>query len=233
MPNSSPIVNNRLLAALPEIEYQRLAEHMELVYLNLGEIIYEPNNLIKWVYFPDKSIIYIVSLLSDNSLTEIGLVGNEGMIGLSSILGGNYAIYRAIVQVAERAVRLNAKVLKKEFERGETLHKILLLYTEFRLIYISQISVCKSSHEIEKRLCRWLLTVHDCVQDDRLLLTQKFISQMLGVRRASVTEAAQKLQDLGIISYKRGTIIILNRSALEEKACECYHLIVQEYNRLL
>lgn len=233
MNNNYCPVKNKLLAALPESEYQRLTPHLEYVKLNLGQVIYEPKKLIEWVYFPEKSMISLVSILSDNVMTEVGLIGNEGMVGLPVILGGNYTVNQAIVQVPNGAIKLSAKVLKQEFERGKTLQKLLLLYTEVRLHQISQIAVCKSHHDIEKRLCRWLLSVHDCVQEDKLLLTQKFIAQMLGVRRASVTEAAQKLQELDIISYQRGEIILLNRPALEARVCECYNSIVNESSRLL
>ncbi|ACB52157.1 hypothetical protein cce_2809 [Crocosphaera subtropica ATCC 51142] len=228
----SPL-NNRLLAALPEREYQRIAPHLEFVNLRLGQVLYEAHTLIQWVYFPHRSMISIVSRLKSNVTTEIGLIGQEGIVGLPVILGGNYAVHQAVVQVADGAFKIKADILKQEFQRGETLHKILLLYTETRLHQVSQIAVCKSHHCIEKRFCRWLLLVHDGVENDRLFLTQKFMAQMLGVRRASVTETAQKLQELNLIRYKRGEIIILNRPALEERVCECYHLIRQEFNRLM
>ncbi|WP_107670863.1 Crp/Fnr family transcriptional regulator [Cyanothece sp. BG0011] len=228
----SPL-NNRLLAALPEREYQRISPHLEFVNLRLGQILYEANTLIKWVYFPHRSIISIVSRLKGNVTTEIGLVGYEGMVGIPVILGGQYATNETVVQVADGAFKINADILRQEFQRGETLHKILLLYTETRLHQVSQVAVCKSHHCIEKRFCRWLLLVHDGVENDRLLLTQKFMAQMLGVRRASVTEAAKKIQELGLISYKRGEIMILNRAGLEERVCDCYHLIRQEFDRLM
>lgn len=233
MNNRSCPFNNKLLAALPESEYQRLNPHLEYVTLRLGQVIYEPKTSIEWVYFPERSMISLVSILSDNAMTEVGLIGNEGMVGLPVILGGNQAINQAIVQVPNGAIKLSAKVLQQEFKRGKTLQKLLLLYTEVRLHQVSQIAVCKSHHDIEKRFCRWLLSVHDCVEDDRLLLTQKFMAQMLGIRRASVTEAAQKLQELGIISYQRGEVIILNRPALEARVCECYNVIIGESYRLL
>ncbi|MDJ0843990.1 Crp/Fnr family transcriptional regulator [Crocosphaera sp.] len=229
---NSPL-NNRLLAALPQQEYQRISPHLEFVNLHLGQVLYEANTLIEWVYFPNHSMISIISKLPGNVTTEIGLIGQEGMIGLPIILGGKYAINQAIVQVADGAFKLNSDRLKEEFDRGETLHKLLLLYTETRLQQISQIAVCKSHHCIERRLCRWLLLVHDGVGNDTLLLTQKFIAQMLGVRRASITEAAYKLQELGLIRYQRGEITILNRPGLEKRVCECYHLISQEFNRLM
>ncbi len=225
--------NNRLLAALPEREYQRISPHLEFVHLGLGQVLYEPNTLIEWVYFPHYSLISIVAKLTDNVTTEIGLISREGMVGLPVILGGGYAINQAVVQVADGAFKLNANILKQEFKRGETLQKILLLYTETRLHQVSQVAVCKSHHSIEKRFCRWLLLVHDGVENDNLFLTQKFMAKMLGVRRASVTETAQKLQALNLIRYRRGQITILNRKALQERACECYHIIHEQFNRLM
>ncbi|EAZ91155.1 Crp/Fnr family transcriptional regulator [Crocosphaera chwakensis] len=225
--------NNRLLAALPEREYQRISPHLEFVNLRLGQVLYEANTLIDSVYFPHQSMISIVSKLKDNVTTEIGLIGCEGMIGLPVILGGKYSINQAVVQVADGAFKVNADILKQEFQRGEALQKLLLLYTEIRLQQISQIAVCRSQHSIEKRFCRWLLLVHDGVGNDKLFLTQKFMAEMLGVRRASVTETAQKLQKSNLIRYKRGEITILNRQGLEKRVCECYHLMCQEFNRLM
>lgn len=225
--------NNHLLAALPEREYQRIAPHLEFVNLHLGQVLYEPNSLIDWVYFPHQSMISLVSILKNNVTTEIGLIGHEGMIGLPVILGGKYSVNKAVVQVADGAFKIHADIIEEEFKRGETLQKILLLYTETRLHRISQIAVCRSHHSIEKRFCRWLLLVHDGVENDKILLTQKFMSQMLGVRRASVTETAQKLQKLNLIRYKRGEITILNRQGLEKRVCECYDLMCQKFNRLM
>ncbi|MCJ8279815.1 MAG: Crp/Fnr family transcriptional regulator [Rivularia sp. ALOHA_DT_140] len=224
---------NQLLMALPPGEYKRLIPYLEPVSLVLGKIIYEPGQPTKEVYFPSGAMISLVSMMKDGSTTEIGLVGKEGMVGLPVLLGGNITTNRAIVQVEGNAVKMDASVLKSEFERGEQLQKKLLLYTQARLTQISQIAACKSHHLIEERLARWLLSVNDCVNKPELPLTQKFISEMLGVRRASVTEAAIALQKAGYISYSRGQITILKRKELEEAACECYSLIHKEFKRLL
>ncbi|MEA5536483.1 Crp/Fnr family transcriptional regulator [Crocosphaera sp. XPORK-15E] len=226
-------VNNQLLAALPEVEYQRIAPYLELTDLPLGYILDEPKGKIESVYFPNSSMISLVSILSDNATTEIGLIGKEGMVGLPIILGGNHSAHLGIVQVAGTAMKLNAEVLIQEFQQKESLYKLLLLYTEVRLNQIAQIAVCKSHHDIQKRFCRWLLSVQDCVEQDELFLTQIFISQMLGVRRASVTKAAQVLQNQGLINYQRGRVTILNRQGLEAHVCECYHWIKNDYHRLL
>lgn len=224
---------NQLLMALPPGECQRLIPYLEPVNLVLGQVIYEPQQVIKEVYFPVRAMISLVSMMKDNSTTEIGLVGNEGMVGIPVFLGGNIVTNRAIVQIEGNAMKMDASVLRREFGRGEQLHKKLLLYTQARLTQVSQIAACKSHHLIEERFARWLLSVHDCVQKNELPLTQKFISEMLGVRRASVTEAAIALQKAGLISYSRGQITILERKELEQAACECYGSIRNEFKRLL
>ncbi|MBV6627654.1 MAG: Crp/Fnr family transcriptional regulator [Rivularia sp. (in: Bacteria)] len=231
--DSPSLSANQLLMGLPSEEYKRLAPYLKPVSLFLGQVIYEPKQLIKEVYFPVGSMISLVSIMKDNSTTEIGLVGNEGMVGVPVFLGGNTATNRVVVQVQGNALKMDASILKSEFEKGEKLQQKLLLYTQARLTQISQIAACKSHHLIEERLARWLLSVNDCVNRDELPLTQKFISQMLGVRRASVTEAAIALQKAGFISYSRGQITILQRKQLEEAACECYGLIRDEFQRLL
>ena len=233
MIDSPQMPANLLLMALPPGEYKRLIPYLKPVSLVLGEIVYEPKELIQEVYFPIGAMISLVSIMRDGSTTEIGLVGNEGMVGLPVSLGGNIATNRAIVQVEGNAIKMDASVLKSEFERGGQLQKKLLLYTQARLTQISQIAACKSHHLIEERLARWLLSVNDCVNKNELPLTQKFISEILGVRRASVTEAAIALQKAGFISYSRGQITILNRKELEQAACECYGLIQNEFKRLL
>ncbi|AFY58226.1 cAMP-binding protein [Rivularia sp. PCC 7116] len=231
--DSPSLSANQLLMGLPSEEYKRLVPYLKPVSLSLGQVIYEPKQLIKEVYFPLEAMISLVSIMKDNSTTEIGLVGNEGMVGLPVFLGGNTATNRAIVQVHGNALKMDASVLRSEFERGKKLQQKLLLYTQARLTQISQIAACKSHHLIEERLARWLLSVNDCVNRDELPLTQKFISEMLGVRRASVTEAAIALQKAGLISYSRGQITIQQRKQLEEAACECYGLIRDEFKRLL
>lgn len=219
--------------ALPPGEYQRLIPYLKPVNLVLGQVIYEPYQLIKEVYFPNRAMISLVSIMRNGSTTEIGLVGNEGMVGISVFLGGNVTTNRAIVQIEGNAMKMDADVLRGEFARGGKLQKNLLLYTQARLTQVSQIAACKSHHLIEERFARWLLSVHDCVNHEELPLTQKLISEMLGVRRASVTEAAIALQKAELIKYSRGIITILKRKELEQAACECYSLIKNEFTRLL
>jgi CRP-like cAMP-binding protein len=228
---NSPI--NQILAALPVSEYQRLASHLKPVNLISGEILLEPNEPIQKIYFPQRAMISLVSIMMDGSTTEIGLIGNEGMIGLPSILGGNSTSSRTIVQISGTALEISAEVVHQEFQRGEKLHQLLLLYTQALLTQVSQSAACNRQHNIEQRLARWLLSVHDCILQDELPLTQEFIANMLGTRRSGVTVAAGVLQQAGIINYSRGRITILDQQRLEEVACECYHLVQNEFIRLL
>lgn len=224
---------NQLLAALPDAEYQRLAPYLEKVSLYRGKILYEPYEVIKYVYFPNRAMISLVSIMEDGATTEIGLIGNEGMVGISVILGGEFSPTQAIVQIEDGAMKLSSEILKREFQRGETLQKLLLLYTQALFTQVSQSAACNRQHIIEKRLARWILSVQDCVLSDELPLTQEFIAQMLGTRRSGVTVAANTLQQAGMIRYNRGRIKVVNQALLESTACECYRLVQNEFIRLL
>ncbi|MEY3825764.1 MAG: hypothetical protein RLZZ148_576 [Cyanobacteriota bacterium] len=233
MPESTPKPINQLLAALPDLEYERLEPHLEKVSLKRGQILHEAYEKIEYVYFPSRAMISLVSIMEDGSTTEIGLVGNEGMVGLPVILGGDFAPSRAIVQVEDGGLRLKGDIFKREFLRGEVLQKRILLYTQAIFTQVSQSAACNRQHSIEERLARWLLSVQDCVMADELPLTQEFIANMLGTRRAGVTIAASTLQQAGMIRYTRGKITILNQEHLEATACECYRLVQNEFIRLL
>ncbi len=222
---------NRLLAALPEIEYQRLEPYLTSVSLPVGTVFYEALEKIESVYFPNTALISLVSTLSNGSTTEIGLIGGTGMIGLPVILSNGYSSQRAIVQVPDGGMKISALVLKREFDRGGELQRILLNYAQTRLDEIAQLAVCNGYHTIEERLARWLLTVQDLTQSNEFPLTQEFISNMLGVRRSGVTIAAGILQKAGLICYTRGKITILTRSGLEDTACECYELFHDNFYR--
>lgn len=184
-------------------------------------------------YFPLTSMISLVSVMEDGSTTEVSLVGNEGVVGLPIVLGGGRSLNQAVVQIEGTALRLNAEVLKREFDRQSPLHHLLLLYTQARLTQVAQNAACNRQHPIEKRLARWLLSAQDCLLSHEVPLTQEFIANMLGIRRSGVTVAAQNLQNLGVIKYSRGHITILNDAALEEMSCECYRVVQKEYLRLL
>lgn len=224
---------NRLLAILPSEEYARLLPYLETVTLPLKQVLYESKNLIEHVYFPNHGVISLLTILDDGTAAEVGLVGNEGMVGLSIFLGADTAFLRSIVQVPGDALRMRADVFKKLINPVTLLHGLLQRYTRTLMIQFAQSAACNNYHSVEQRCCRWLLMTHDCVESDEFPLTQQFLSQMLGVRRASVTVAASKLQRAGLIHYNHGNITILNRKGLESHACECYGIVKQEFDRLL
>ena len=222
---------NRLLAALPEIEYQRLKPYLTSCSLTAGTVLYEASEKIETVYFPNTALISLVDILSDGTSTEIALIGGTGMVGLPVVLSNSYSNQRAIVQVPDNALKISAIVLKREFDRGGELQKVLLDYAQTRLNETAQLAVCNRHHTIEQRLARWLLTVQDLTQSDELPLTHEFMGNMLGVRRPGVTIAAGVLQNAGLIRYSRGKITVLTRSGLEDSACECYQLFYDHFYR--
>lgn len=222
---------NSILSALPKVEYQRLEPYLTSITLVAGTVLYEAKEKIETVYFPDTAIISLVATLNNGTTTEVGLVGGTGILGLPVIFDHGHSNNRAIVQLPGRTIKLSAQVLKREFERGEKLAKLLLSYAQRRIDEVSQLAVCNRHHSIEERLARWLLTVQDLALSKELLLTQEFISNMLGVRRSSVTVTAGIFQKAGLISYSRGKITILDREALEEVTCECYQLFHSNFCR--
>ena len=224
--------NDLLHSLLSYEEYRQLIPYLECVSLPLGTIIHREYEPINYVYFPNQAMISLVSTMENGATTEISLIGKEGMVGLPVILGGNSINYEAVVQVTGTAMRIQAKVMKDCFERFPQLRKVILLYVQIRLSYISQLAACNRQHKIEKRLARWLLLVQDCLKTDCLPLTQEFIANMLGTNRAGVTLAAQKLQKQNLISYSRGSITVTDRKRLEAKSCECYQVMGKESQRL-
>ena len=233
MTEVSSFSQNKLLSTLPDSVYQRLSPYFEEVSLTQQQILHQSGETIQHVYFPHQASVSLVLVTSDKTTTEIGLVGNEGMVGLPVILGGESTTTHYIVQIPGKATKLATSILQEEFKRGEELQQLLLLYTQAQLSQIAQNAACQSHHLIEQRFARWLLSVRDCTGKDRLPLTQKLISMMLGVRRASVTEAAISLQQAEVITYSRGQIVIIDSQRLESLACECYNKIQDEYARLL
>lgn len=224
---------NQILAALPDEEYQRLIPNLEVVALTQMQMLYDIGEKIEYVYFPHQALVSFLSLLEDGSTTEVGVIGKDGMVGLPVCWGGNSTNIQAIVEVPGYAMRMKAEQLKTEFDRGGALQRLLLLYTQALFSQVSQSAACNRHHKIEQRLARWLLTVQEQIQSDELLLTQEFISQMLGIRRSGVTVAATSLQQAGMIRYSRGKITVLNREKLKSTACECYGVIKNEFSRLL
>ena len=232
IPNLNKPVN-RLSAALPTQDYQRLVPNLEAVELPQHKIIYHAGEDYKYAYFPNHSIVSSVAIMENGSTTEIGVIGNEGMIGLPIILETGYTNSTDIVQVGDGGYRISAGRLKEEINRHGALHRLLMRYIQARIIQLGQTAACNRYHTVEQRFARWLLTVRDNIQQDEFNLTQEFISQMLGVRRTGVTEVASQFQKEGIIEYKRGFIRIVSAQKLEAATCECYQLIYQEFSRLL
>lgn len=225
---------NHLLAALsPEVQ-NRLFPHMELVPLPLRAVLYESHQPMHHVYFPTDSIISLQYLLENGASTAISVVGNDGLIGVSLyMVGSDCAPSRSLVQSAGHAYRLPRGKVKEEFNRHGELLILMLRYTQALLTQVSQTAVCNRNHNVSEQLCRWLLISMDRLNDNHLTMTQSFIADMLGVRREAVTEAAFKLQGLGVISYHRGLIKVLDRSKLEEMTCECYRVVRDETDLLL
>ena len=216
---------NRLLAALPRREYQRLLPELEQVTLSFAEVLYEPGARIRHAYFPNDSVVSLLTEVADRSTLEVGIVGSEGAAGISVFMGVDTSPHRAIVQGAGTATRMKASVMREESEGAGPLHRLLLLYAHSLLTQVSQSAACNRFHMVEARLARWLLMSGDRLGSDEFLLTQDFISDMLGVRREGVSKAAGELQKNALINYSRGHIQILDRSGLEAASCECYGVL--------
>jgi CRP-like cAMP-binding protein len=224
---------NRLLAALPALEYERLLPHLELVPMPLGEVLYESGGRLQHVYFPTTSIVSLLYVLENGASAEIAVVGNEGILGISLFMGGETTPSRALVQSAGFGYRLKAQLLKQEFNRAGPMLRLLLRYTQALITQMTQTAVCNRHHSVEQQLCRWLLLSLDRLPTDEVSMTQELIANMLGVRREGVTEAAGKLQRAGLIRYSRGRIEVLDRPGLEQAVCECYLVVKLEFDRLL
>jgi CRP-like cAMP-binding protein len=224
---------NRLLAALSPIERERLEPHLQLVDMPLGSVLYESGDVLRYVYFPTDSIVSLLYVMENGSSAEISVVGNDGLIGIALFMGGETTPSRAIVQSAGSAYRLIGKLLKDEFHRNGQMQQSLLRYTQALITQMAQTAVCNRHHSVDQQLCRWLLLSLDRLASSKLTMTQELIANMLGVRREGVTEAAGKLQKLGVIRYARGHITVLDRPRLEHLCCECYAVVKKETDRLL
>jgi CRP-like cAMP-binding protein len=233
MPGTPDPQQNHILDALPQPERERLFPHLRLVNLPLGKVLYESGDTLRHIYFPTDSIVSLLYVLQNGQSAEIAVVGNDGAIGVALFMGGETTTNRAIVQSAGSAYRLTGTRLKEEFElHGETLH-ILLRYTQSLLTQMAQTAVCNRHHTVDQQLCRWLLLSLDRLPSEELVMTQELIANMLGVRREGVTTAASKLQKLGVVSYQRGHIKVLDRPRLERLSCECYSVVKRETDRLM
>lgn len=225
---------NQLLAALPLEAQQRIYPHLKRVPMPLGMSLYEPGDVMSSVYFPADCIVSLQCVLRDGSSTEIALVGNDGLIGISLFLGGESTSGRAVVRNAGRAYQMSRKLLKEEFDGLGQLHFLVLLYAQALIAQMAQTAMCNRHHSVEQQLCRWLLASLDRLPgSNELNMTQELIADMLGVRREGVTASAGKLQEIGAIRYSRGKIVILDREKLERTCCECYAVVKRESERLL
>lgn len=228
-----PRPGNRLLAALPADDYARLFPHLKRVDLELNQTLYAPDARIRKVYFPETGVVSVTSRHEDGTSIEVATIGNEAMIGLPAYLGGRSFPLRAFVQIAGEAWALPAERLQREVRTGGPLQQVLALYTQAFITQIAQAAACNRLHALKKRCARWLLMTDDRVAGHEFPMTQRFLGQMLGVRRASVNVAAGMLQKAGLITYTRGTINVVDRPGLEQAACACYAIIRDEFARLI
>ena len=229
----SDLKTNQLLASLPGAEWRRLEPHLERVELPLGKVLYESGDTMRHVYFPTNTIVSLLYVMESGASAEIGVVGNEGIVGIALFMGGGSTPSRAVVQSAGEGLRLKAQIIKDEFDRSGPVMHLLLRYTQALITQMSQTAVCNRHHSLDQQLCRWLLLSLDRLQGTTLTMTQELIANMLGVRREGVTESALKLQRAGLINYARGHIAVLDRPGLEKRCCECYAVVKREYERLL
>lgn len=233
MPQPHSTTQNHLLAAFPAAEYDRIAPDLELMAMPLGLVLSESGGRMDFVYFPTTCIVSLLYVLEDGSSAEIGVVGNEGIVGISLFMGGQTTPSRAVVRSAGHGYRLKAPLLMREFNRGGAVLRLLLRYTQSLITQMTQTAVCNRHHSVEQQLCRALLLSLDRMPGNSLTMTQELIASMLGVRREGVTEAAGNLQRAGLIRYSRGHIDVLDRAGLEKTVCECYAVVKVEYDRLM
>jgi CRP-like cAMP-binding protein len=231
-PAISTPLTNRILAALSRKEQDRLLPHLERVTLERGQVLHEAGRAIRHAYFPETALISLLSIAEEGSIVEVGMLGNEGVIGTPIFLRSGPMPYRAVVQAAGTARRIKAERLKAEFDQCGPLHDLLHRYLHLQLIQLTQAGVCNRFHTVVQRLSRWLLAAQYRARSDQLQLTQEFLAEMLGVSRVSANTAARALQRAGLIRYNRGQLTLLNPQGLEATACECHRVIKQEFERL-
>jgi CRP-like cAMP-binding protein len=223
---------NKLLDRLRRQEYHRLVPHIQLVPLDFKQVLFEPRTSLDYAYFPREGVASMITLMEDGRGIEVATIGREGMIGLSTLLGGEKSIARFIVQIPGNALRMKAGVLKEETSRDTPLRRLLFLYNTAFLKQITQSVACNGLHSLRQRCCRWLLMSRDRMDTDELPLTHELLADMLGVRRSSVSEVLEPLQQKGLIHYHRGKLKILDYKGLEAVACECYRRVKEEFDRL-
>jgi CRP-like cAMP-binding protein len=226
-------MQNHLLATLPKEIFERIAPHLELIPMPLGEVLYESGGQLHHVYFPTTAIVSLHYVMENGASAEIAGVGNEGVVGISLFMGGNTTPSRATVCTSGYGYRLKARLMMEEFNRAGPMMRLMLRYTQALITQMSQTAVCNRHHSMEQQMCRWLLLTLDRLPTSELIMTQELIASMLGVRREGITETAGDLQRSGLISYRRGHITVLDRSGLESRTCECYNVVKKEFHRLL
>ena len=224
---------NQLLAALPVAEFKRLAAHLEPVWLRRGEMLYQPGSQLQHAFFPTTAVVSLHYVTHTGASAETAGVGHEGVVGISLFMGGDTTPGSAVVQIEGHAYRLERRVLHEEFERTGPMQRLLLRYAQALMTQMSLTAACNRHHSVEQQLCRWLLLTLDRVSSREVIMTQELVASSLGVRRESVAAAAGKLQQAGLIRYRRGHIAVLNRTGLEKRACECYAVVKKEMGRLL
>lgn len=225
--------HNHLLAALPNDVFKRISPHLELIKMPMGKVLYESEDLLQHVYFPTNAIVSLHYVTESGSSAEFANVGNDGALGISLIMGGNTTPSIATVQISGYSYRIRSNLMVEEFNRAGSMMRIMLRYTQAFITQISQTAVCNRHHTIDQQLCRWLLLMLDRLKTNDLTITQQQIADVLGVRRVSITQAINNLQDQGIINCKRGYIAILEKTALERHTCECYEVVKRETCRLI
>jgi CRP-like cAMP-binding protein len=231
-PQSPRNLPNKLLANLTPREYELLKPHLEEISLIDRQVLYQPDEEIQYVYFPFGGVVSLLTIMKDGSGVEIATVGNEGMVGTPIVLGALSMHEQALCQIPGDAMRIKSKTLLKQMDRTPNLKRLMSRYMQGLVVQFTQGVACNRLHTIEQRCARWLLMTHDCVNTDTFPLTQEFLAQMLGVRRAGVNEAAGTLQNDGLITYHRGVIKVIDRKGLEAVACECYGVIVDQFEKL-
>lgn len=224
---------NRLLASLPDADWERLQPQLEPVALRAGQVLHESGVVLSHGHFPTSAIVSLQYVTESGASAQIAVVGNEGIVGIPLFMGGGSTPSRAVVQTAGAALRISGPALRKAFARSAPVTKLLLRYTQALIAQMAQVAVCNRHHSLDQQLCRWLLLSLDRHDGNDLVATQEQISHMLGVRREGVTEAALSLQRAGLIRYHRGHITVLDRHALEQRSCECYAVVKAEYDRLV
>lgn len=224
---------NRILGALPANDFARINDDLELVQLELGHVLYESGDSLSYIYFPVTCLASLIFTTRKGATAELAIVGNDGLVGTPAVLGGDTTTHRVVVQSAGAAYRARVEVIRWELDQGGEFQHLALRFTQALMTQMAQSIVCNRHHSVDQQLCRWLLLSLDRLPGNQLDMTQELIANMLGVRREGVSQAATSLQQAGLIAYRRGQITVLDRAGLEVRACECYAVVRNEYDRLL